>query len=93
MIDPNANLPALPVALTVDPARPACANCTYAHTNALGRLECWHDPPSVIGQAIVSPPVLPGGPPHIQWIADGTRAPTRPDWTCSLFRPAPQVTN
>jgi len=80
-------------AKTGDAAARVCAYCLYCHEDEQKAPQCWHDPPSVIGQPVFSPPIVGGGPQKINWIITGVRAPTRPGWSCSRFEPRSSVVN
>ena len=70
-----------------------CAYCHWCRENEVKQPECWHEPPSVIGEPVFSPPIVGGGPQKINWMVNGVRAPTRPGWSCAYFEPRSSVVN
>ena len=75
------------VTTMIDPGSRVCANCAFVGVNrATGKPECWHDPPAVVGQALLRPPLIPGGPPQIEWHIQAVRPAVPKDGTCGRFR-------
>ena len=77
----------------IDPSKEVCGNCTYCKNAGGGQLECWMNPPTPLGAPVMSPPIIPGGPPRIDWLVKSVRAPTRIDWTCGYFEAKAEIKN
>lgn len=70
-----------------------CGDCRHSQRNTDGLLECWLEPPQVMGQAFMMPPKIPGGPTNIRWAVQAVRPPVKIQWTCGHWEPKPSAVN